>query len=439
MDIEDVITIENVQIYNATSLNEHATLKIAKAGVALNPPSGKVLIQKEDISHIELFKSTCKYNLRIFKEDKSVFNIQSVPFEEVEKVRTALTTRFDVPVHMLGLEVGDAHGSHLELQNRSIALKKGERRIFDIPFAEIENIVDVKSEAVVSLLKRTEGVTEVKLGCTENFITGLREVAGLGESPDILTIEEVQAVYPRGKNDLVFYDDAIKFLGKTYEHKVAYSNVRTIYKLKAQDGKNQVLYHLVLCLFEPIVQGNTNYQHVVVQVEDSEEVISVRLKLSEKAALKFPKLREEYVAPNHEVLTEILETLTNTQAVKSVPFTSSGDHKIKCSSRALEGYLFPLETVLIFAPKIVEISLNRILNVRFFRVDLSVKTAKSFDMKVILSDGEYLFDAIAKEEFGRIEKYFGDNGVSMDSEVIVEDVSSDASDDIESDIPDSSD
>ncbi len=68
---------------------------------------------------------------------------------------------------------------------------------------------------------------------------------------------------PRGRYELELFDKFVKMHGKTYDYKVAYTNVAGLYLLPKPDG-----YHMALCisLQQALRQGSTTYWHIVLQL-----------------------------------------------------------------------------------------------------------------------------------------------------------------------------
>ena len=68
---------------------------------------------------------------------------------------------------------------------------------------------------------------------------------------------------PRGRYAVEMFDKHMHLRGKTYDYKVLYTNVASLYLLPKQDN-----FHMALCvtLEHPLRQGSTMYPHIVMQV-----------------------------------------------------------------------------------------------------------------------------------------------------------------------------
>jgi structure-specific recognition protein 1 len=80
---------------------------------------------------------------------------------------------------------------------------------------------------------------------------------------------------PRGRYDLEFFDKHFKMHGKTYDYKVLYSNVSSVYVLPKQDNYTMAF---VMSLEHPLRQGATMYPHIVMQLP-REAVVEVNINM----------------------------------------------------------------------------------------------------------------------------------------------------------------
>ena len=88
--------------------------------------------------------------------------------------------------------------------------------------------------------------------------SGDLEVAGQA----MVTLEDLQVQVPRGRYDLELFDKYMKVHGKTYDYKILYTNVASLYLMPKPDGHHMALS---LSLEHPLRQGATSYPHIVLQ------------------------------------------------------------------------------------------------------------------------------------------------------------------------------
>ncbi len=89
---------------------------------------------------------------------------------------------------------------------------------------------------------------------------------------------------------------------------------------------------------------------------------------------------------------------------------------VKCSFKASEGFLYPLERSLIFIDKpVIYIVLEEVIKVDFMRFKKS-SMQRSFDITVITKKDQIQFSGIDRNEFDEIVNYFKNKNVKIGSE-----------------------
>lgn len=171
----------------------------------------------------------------------------------------------------------------------------------------------------------------------------------------------------------------------------------------------------------PLRQGQTKYPFLVFQFVREEE-IDVELNLEDSALdEKYEnKLQKHYDAPTYEVVSNVFRALTNRKVTVPGSYRSHhGANALKCSMKANEGFLYPLEKSLLFIPKPPTfIPLNEIGVVTFSRVGTqSGGSSRTFDMKFNMKSGNDIqFSSINREEYANIEDYLKQKKIKVKSE-----------------------
>lgn len=152
-----------------------------------------------------------------------------------------------------------------------------------------------------------------------------------------------------------------------------------------------------------------------------EEEIDVELNLEDSALdEKYEnKLQKHYDAPTYEVVSNVFRALTNRKVTVPGSYRSHhGANALKCSMKANEGFLYPLEKSLLFIPKPPTfIPLNEIGVVTFSRVGQSGGSSRTFDMKFNMKSGNDIqFSSINREEYANIEDYLKQKKIKIKSE-----------------------
>lgn len=386
--------------------DKSATVKISRDGIAIKTAENKVhTIDKNEIRDAELFHGIRKMTMRVFTGD--VWEIYNIDQNHIDELKRAFSSHFKINLYVKELEIADVLGGELGINAQRLLEFRNKRVIFDVPVKEVESVVDIKNEVSVSLggieirfLSDKETIEEVKKGCAANV------------DDEILKIEDVSVSYPRGKFNFVFFQDYLRVVGSSYEHKIYYKNIRSLYCLERGYIRDEERY--VLLGIDPAIrQGQTRYEYIVVCFDDVEGDISV----------DDERLRREYSGLLVNSFVEIVESLCVMKATRSTFETRDGMRSLRCTTKAHEGQLYPLEDCVLFLPRAIRLDLKDISLVEFSRINLSTMQAKTFDM-TIFCEGAHTFNSIAKEEFGILEQYFSDRGIKARSEVIEDIMSS---------------
>ena len=297
-------------------------------------------------------------------------------------------------------------------------LRGGGEAAFELPLTDVAQATHQKNEAVIEMQvddtaqPEDEVVTEMRFtiaptGGDEDEAEeapggeSSRQVKASGDpgcDSSLVTLEDLQVQVPRGRYDIELCDKFMKLHGKTNDYKVLYTNVTALYLLPKQDGHNMALS---VSLEHPIRQGATSYPHIVFQLpRDAPLDVEVQLSESECMSRFGEKLDKFESGMMPEVVAKVLSAFTKKKVsiIKSGGFNAdaSADRSksIRCSLKAVDGFLFPLDKVFYFlSNKPVLVELERVSSVEFNRVDQasSSSAARTFDITVhVKGDGQDL-------------------------------------------------
>ncbi|KAM0675346.1 FACT complex subunit ssrp1 [Gurleya vavrai] len=426
----DVISIDDL-FFTTPTTNDEITLKLAHAGIAMKvKQSGQIIsIKKEDLKDIELFRGIQKFNMRIITND--ILNVNNLSEHKIDEIKHFCSKFYNIAIYQKELEINEPQKGKLLISGDFLEFKNN-NLVFDIPLKEIENVYSIKNELTFSFKEQKNSVVELKF-VTDNLkiCDEIKERTEITKANEILAIESIQSLVPRGKNDYIFYDTFFKMVGSTYEHKIFYSSIKQIFWLEKENNEHFLAFEAD----PPIRQGQTRYSFVVMVFKDDiEEEISLNLTSEDKR--RFPSLLQEYSGSLGFSFMQILKSMTNAKVHKVGSFsTLSGIKNVKCTLKASDGHLFPLDSYLIFMPKAILMPLKEIQNIEFSRVNVSKFAAKTFDMKIEMEDKTFMFASLPKEDFGQLEQYFSEKNIKITSEVINE-VHSYSSEDEEEEIED---
>ncbi len=222
-----------------------------------------------------------------------------------------------------------------------------------------------------------------------------------GSSVDpLVTLYDLPMIVPRGKYSLDMFQTFMRLHGKTHNYKIMYKNVTKAFLLPKPDG---IHIAMVIGLEAPIRQGNTVYPFVVMQFsKDAQESVTINMPAEEIKKNFGDELGETIEGKSFDVMSKLLKAMVKTMIIIPGNFKSKNDTSaIKCSVKASEGHLYPLQKSFIFISKpVIYIKFEEIRYIEFARIsDESIATNRLFDLNACTKSGNYQFTGIDREEY----------------------------------------
>ncbi len=246
-------------------------------------------------------------------------------------------------------------------------------------------------------------------------IMKIANIGTLGEA--IAHVPEVPMITPRGKFDLYMLKNVLKIHGPSHDYKISYKNISKIFLLPKSDGTHCLF---VVGLNNPVRQGNTTYPYLVFQFKNkNEKTITLNLPEDEEErnAIVKSKIDKELTGELFDIVAKLFKSIVGIPIIIPGNFRSSKSAScIKCSLKASEGYLYPLERGLIFIHKpVVYIGFEEIKHVEFSRISESSMQQRTFDLTIIRRGEEAQFVGIEKNEVDSLTKYFSNKKIKIKS------------------------
>ncbi|KAA1469946.1 SSrecog-domain-containing protein [Dentipellis sp. KUC8613] len=270
-----------------------------------------------------------------------------------------------------------------------------------------------------------------EISAAQAFHDSIKEKAELGQVTGnmILSFEEVLVLTPRGRYDVDMFPDFLRLRGKTYDYKIAYSSISRLFLLPKDDL--HVLF--ILYLNNPIRQGQTKYQYLVMQFSREEETTaelnmedSDHAKISNRDEIaKYDRLNKKYDDPTFEVVSSVFRALSKKKIISAGKFSSRNGHPgLKANLKAVQGDLYMLDKFIFFVSKQpVLIEFSDIHQIIFSRLGtaMGAAAARTFDMKVVTQSGpEYTFTSINKEEYDRTDAFLKEKKIRVKSDMLTD-------------------
>ncbi|KFM26159.1 FACT complex subunit SSRP1 [Auxenochlorella protothecoides] len=240
--------------------------------------------------------------------------------------------------------------------------------------------------------------------------------AGAATGDAITSFDQVAVIVPRGRFDVEMYASSLKLLGQAQDFRVAYDTILRIFVLPKTNVPQTLV---VISLDPPIrqeglgVKGQTFYPHILCQFP-SDEQATLELDITDEAlAAKNEKnggkLQRSYSGPATDVFARVLRGLSGSKLTRPGAFRDAegSGFAVKCSYKADDGYLYPLERAFFYVQKPpLLLVFDDVDAVEFLRPAQGVTAAKTFDLSVRLRNSQdYLFRGIPRGEWTNLFEF----------------------------------
>ena len=236
----------------------------------------------------------------------------------------------------------------------------------------------------------------------------IMKIANIGSvSGSLAHVPSVQMATPRGRFDLYFTKTALKIHGQSHNYQIQFKNIVKVFLVPKFDGH---FYFLIVKLSSPLTHGSTSYHFLTFQLK-SEVETSVELNIPEKdeeLTQKFSDLENPLEGKIMDILPKLFNKIVNVGIIlPSKNYTFSKGPFIKCSYKAFEGVLYPLEKSLLFAHKPVLYILHEdIKEVDWARLHETGMLQRTFDMTIKTKKEQYQFNGLERDEMDSLKTYF---------------------------------
>ena len=308
---------------------------------------------------------------------------------------TLVEIRFYVPGNVTAGQVQELDQGKYQLRDKA-----------DVDAVDPEE-VDEEGEISLAAQKVVNGPDGEPLAASTVFCDTIKAKidADSTSSEAIVHFEELLCLTPRGRFQVHMHASFLRLRGKSHDYKILYTSIKRLFLVPKPDDLHRLF---VIGLDPPLRQGQTRYPHLVFQFEREDEV-ELELNLSDDLwAEKYKdSLQKSYDGPVYQVLSDIFVGLVGKKVLgPSMHFQGAiGQGGVKCSQKANEAILYPLEKAFLSIPKpAIYIPFSEIAAVTFSRATNS--STKTFEMKFNLTSGtEYSFSSIAREEYSSLESF----------------------------------
>ncbi|GAN00714.1 FACT complex subunit pob3 [Mucor ambiguus] len=416
-----------------------------------------VIVATDDLKKMSWTRAARGFELRVLQKDNTVLKFDGFKPDDLDELKESVKAFYKLPIEVKEVSVKGWNWGKTEFQGSNLNFSVTNKTMFELPLAQaiatnkpgknevainfvdpgqpapeginpkdVDELMDITFYVPGTVAKENtnddanvEEDEEEEVNADMVFYETVKSKLELSQmtTENIVQFQEALCLTPRGRYNIDMYQDFLRLRGKTYDYKILYSNIIKLFLLLKPD---EVHVLFVIGLDPPLRQGQTKYPFLVFQFVREEE-IDVDLNLEDEALdEKYEnKLQKHYDAPTYEVVSNVFRALTGRKVTVPGSYRSHhGANALKCSMKANEGFLYPLEKSLLFIPKPPTfIPLNEIGVVTFSRVGQSGGSSRTFDMKFNMKSGNDIqFSSINREEYANIEEYLKQKKIKIKSE-----------------------
>ncbi|KAI9595568.1 structure-specific recognition protein-domain-containing protein [Syncephalis fuscata] len=425
--------------------------RLAASGLGWKSPTGQVFtIRREDLRKTQWLRAARGYQLRIQLKDGTIVKFDGFQEDAFERLKGSIKHNYHLPLELKELCLKGWNWGKTEFNGNYLQFNVANRQTFEVPLSEVSNSnVSGKSEVSIELAlnegpgtskekrerarRRGDQLMEVRFfvpgmvqaddgegdeeqSAAQLFYETVKTKAELGQVAGeyVVRFHDVFSLSPRARFEVEFFPTFLRMRGKTYDYKILYDTITRMFLVPRPDD---IHVYFVIGIDPPIRQGQTRYPFLVFQFLKEEE-IDVTLNMDEQELAKYEgKLESSYHNFTYVIVSTILRALTDKKI--TVPGNSFNSHHnqkgVKCSLKANEGFIYPLENYLLFLPKPVTlIPLRDITTVVFSRVGSAITSSRFFDVKINTRSGtSHQFSNLNREEYTNFLEYLNTKGVSV--------------------------
>ncbi|GAB5035313.1 fact complex subunit ssrp1 [Nannochloropsis oceanica] len=412
------------------------TLTFTEKGVEWRGPSNAKAVQAKDI----LRATWCIFgkwgHLRLFLRNGKALRCDGFVRTQEERVKEIFGTNYSLALEREALASGGANYGDLIFEDNTLVMALEDKAVLELPLGAVSQCVlpgtgNVKNEVELQFIETDaadrdeDALVEVRFYIPpgeeeesgaevfqKNVLARTNVQASTGDALVTFAEDEGFFLYPRGRYVINLYANSFRLHGSKYDHKMAYDDIIHFFLLERPDHR----WAFVIGLKKPIRQGQQRYNYLVLQTHDGVSEVTVNMTEDELKEKYEDRLEQAMGGPMHHLVAKTFKVLSGKKVYHSQRFESARNVRwIKCSLKASEGLLYPLDKAFMFIYKpTLYIPFKDIESVAFDRVGGAVGVTRSFDLKITMKplDGdvrrEYVFAQIDKEEHATLSQYLRD-------------------------------
>ena len=415
-----------------------------EAGVSWTDRSNTIneKLEKANILRITWTVFGPKAHIVVYLTDGSFYRLDGFEPDRYDEISQYLSGKVGLTLEKASYATGGSQFGEFSFGDKSMSMVNGSKQQFEMRLDNVTQCVigNNRNEVEIQFKESESADADGDLLCqmrvyfppyeeedeqeesrAEEFQRCVMERGSLDSVTGDVLVEfskdQGNFVTPRGKYAIQMYSTFLRMHGEKYDYKIQYEDVDRLFLLHRPDGYTS---SVVISLNKPIRQGNQRYGNLVIQTTREEETIEVNLSEEEIKSKYDGQLAPEVKMPMSSLIAKVFKVLSQSRVYVPKNFRSDRDAQaVKCSLKANEGLLFPLEKSLIFIHKpTLIIQFSDIEAIEFLRYAPGVSATRNFDISITVqaqaasvinagsgvtgSGREYVFSSIDRSEYNNL-------------------------------------
>ncbi|EFA86245.1 structure-specific recognition protein 1 [Heterostelium album PN500] len=428
-------------------------LKINVSGLAWKSEAGRSeTVTSEDIQNASWIRVTPKlYQLNLAVKGGTQVKFDGFREQDYDFLKKFISENYKIELAVKELSTKGSNFGIAKVTSSMVSFQIDKKTAFEFPISDVsQSIINAnnKNELTIEFLHDStldevdESIVELRFFAptrqtkegdeheeTDDPIQDFQDtllrksdISNVGKS--IVVLNDIHFLTPRGRFDIEMYPTFLRLHGKTHDYKVSYDTISKLFQLPRQDQSHMFF---VISLDPPVRQGKTKYNHLVIQLSKDTQLSKennnvLHLNLSPEAEEKYKeKLSPTMEGTLYVIVRRILTSLTENKIIVPGNFQSCNQsNSIKCSLKANEGYLYPLDRSFFFIHKPPTlIKYTDIQIVEFSRAPVAfgsrnTSNSRTFDLNITLKDSTTIqFTNILKEEYSLLFNFIQNKQIKI--------------------------
>eukprot|EP01103_Thecamoeba_quadrilineata_P010856 TRINITY_DN245_c0_g1_i1.p1 TRINITY_DN245_c0_g1~~TRINITY_DN245_c0_g1_i1.p1 ORF type:complete len:489 (-),score=116.00 TRINITY_DN245_c0_g1_i1:436-1902(-) len=403
------------------------TFKISTNGIAWKSKGEglrTVTVPASEIQNVQWIRIGRFFQLKFDTINGSQSKFDGFREQDHANISSMIKDSFKIKLETVEVSTKGVNWGNPIFQGQFLSFTVEGKPALEIPLAMVSQTTHLKNEVTLEFHQddtatpETESLTEMKFFFQsggddmgpETFHKKIIEKADFiaQAGTGAVTLPNVHILTPRGRFDLEMYPQFMKLHGKTRTFKILYSSISRLFQLPKPDGSHVTF---VVSVEPPIRHGSTSYPHLLLHFDKSDQMdVTVNLPKEVLEKKYNNKLKPTMSGPSEVIVKKIFKAMTGKKLTAPSTFKSHyGVKAVRCSLKANEGFVYPLEKSFFCIHKSpMHIPFSAIASVEFSRVSSGASTANSttrtFDLVITLKNNGpvHVFTNIQRQEYSNL-------------------------------------